>query len=581
VHHATHEPGGSDALVNGAWTNVPNVFTASQAIVAHEASLDFRDTNAPAEARVMRIFNNGGPLAFIPLQDDGEPSGEGAVSIFRNGDVFVTGILEAAGLGPTPITAENLTGSVADARLSPNVLKHAGGYPGGTANFLRADGTFAAPSGGGGAADPHHATHEPGGADALVGAAWLNQRNVFTKQQTIRGTAPENGMLVLEDATGEGGIVRLTDLTAPADGKTTMIRCQGGGLSIQSVNDVGGVLGSVQWYRGGWYIDQGSFAEIPHVVIGRASSNPRLQGIDGALELLRGDKAGRVNLLAAGLGDTPLDATQLTSGIIPDARYAANVLKVAGGFPGGTANFLRADGTFAAPPAGAPAAHATTHNTGGSDPLTALAGEVLTTGFVADARLTSNVPLKNAASNVFTGSLTAVGVSLSGTLLATGGLSTTPLNATNLTTGTVPNAALASNVLRFTGGYPGGTTTFLRADGTFASPSRAFRLGHTWGLTGDVTALTTLPSIFIPLVGTQTATLVSIRTKLGSGTSVGVQVKRNGTNVGSVITVTTTAATTSLGTVALAADDELTIVLSSPVGTPSTLTATAVVEHTP
>lgn len=34
---------------------------------------------------------------------------------------------------------------------------------------------------------------------------------------------------------------------------------------------------------------------------------------------------------------------------------------------GGTANFLRADGTWAAPAGGAPAAHATTHQNGGSD----------------------------------------------------------------------------------------------------------------------------------------------------------------------------------------------------------------------
>ena len=108
-----------------------------------------------------------------------------------------------------------------------------------------------------------------------------------------------------------------------------------------------------------------------------------------------------------------------------------------------------------------------------------------------------------------------------------------------------------------------------------------FREGHTWGLVGDVSALTILPSLFIPLTGTQAATLVSIRTKIGSGTSVGVQVKRNGSNVGSVITVTTATATTSLGNVALSDGDELTLVLSSPVGTPSHLGATLILEHTP
>jgi len=107
-----------------------------------------------------------------------------------------------------------------------------------------------------------------------------------------------------------------------------------------------------------------------------------------------------------------------------------------------------------------------------------------------------------------------------------------------------------------------------------------FRLGHTWGLVGDVTALTVLPSIFIPFGTTQSAKLVGIRTKLGSGTSIDVQLKRNGTNLGSVITVIPTAVTTTFNQ-SLAANDELTLVLSSPVGSPTHLTVTLFVEHTP
>jgi hypothetical protein len=93
------------------------------------------------------------------------------------------------------------------------------------------------------------------------------------------------------------------------------------------------------------------------------------------------------------------------------------------GFPGGTTTFLRADGTFAAASAGAPAhhashetggadaltaldagvltsgtlgvarlpAHASTHNTGGSDAITALAGSVITTGTIASARLPARI----------------------------------------------------------------------------------------------------------------------------------------------------------------------------------------------
>ena len=137
-------------------------------------------------------------------------------------------------------------------------------------------------------------------------------------------------------------------------------------------------------------------------------------------------------------------------------------------------------------------------------------------------------------------------------VLQADGLGTTPLDATKLV-GTIPAAQL---------------------------PPKPFRQGHTWGLVGDVSALTTLPGVMVPMVGTQMSVLVGLRAKLGSGTSVGVQVQRNGVNVGSVITVTTTATTTSL-LQPLLADDELALVLSAPVGTPSNLGATLILEHTP
>lgn len=49
--------------------------------------------------------------------------------------------------------------------------------------------------------------------------------------------------------------------------------------------------------------------------------------------------------------------------------------------------------------------HAPTHETGGTDPITNLAGEVITSGTVADARLSANVALENTA-NVFTANQT-------------------------------------------------------------------------------------------------------------------------------------------------------------------------------
>lgn len=109
--------------------------------------------------------------------------------------------------------------------------------------------------------------------------------------------------------------------------------------------------------------------------------------------------------------------------------------------------------------------------------------------------------------------------------------------------------------------------------------TQPFRLGHTWALVGDVSGLAALPSIFIAELETQSAVLVGLRAKIGSG-SVGVQVIHNGSNVGGVITVTTTPATTAFS-LPLADGDDLSLTLSSPAGTPSNLSATLILEHTP
>ena len=111
-------------------------------------------------------------------------------------------------------------------------------------------------------------------------------------------------------------------------------------------------------------------------------------------------------------------------------------------------------------------------------------------------------------------------------------------------------------------------------------PGNKFHTSHTFALVGDVTAITTLPSMFVSLTGTQAITLFGLRASIASGTSVGVQVQRNGVNVGSAITVTTTVALASLGSVPLAEGDALTLVLSAPVGTPSNFGASLILEHT-
>jgi hypothetical protein len=118
--------------------------------------------------------------------------------------------------------------------------------------------------------------------------------------------------------------------------------------------------------------------------------------------------------------------------------------------------------------------------------------------------------------------------------------------------------------------------TAHNTDGTRKSVT--FRVGHTWALSGALAAGFNVPQIFVPVVSGQVPTLVGARAMIGSGTSIVCQVQRNGTNLGSAITVTTTAATTAFSQ-ALADADTLDLVLSSPTGSPVDLSFTLIVEH--
>jgi hypothetical protein len=120
----------------------------------------------------------------------------------------------------------------------------------------------------GGGVLPHHTTHEPGGTDTLVGAAWVNLTNTFTKFQAIVDAIPE---------------IRLTNRDQPADARVFRIFENVGILNFQSVNDAVSVQqGAVQINR---------------------------QGV----------------LSAAGLGNTPLDISQVTAGTLPPGHLPSNV----------------------------------------------------------------------------------------------------------------------------------------------------------------------------------------------------------------------------------------------------------------
>ena len=106
-----------------------------------------------------------------------------------------------------------------------------------------------------------------------------------------------------------------------------------------------------------------------------------------------------------------------------------------------------------------------------------------------------------------------------------------------------------------------------------------YQIGQTWGVGGLLAAGMIIPVIFTPKRTNQSITVVGARAMIQSGTSVGVQLQRNGTNVGSVLTVTPTPGSGSFSQT-ISDGDRLGLVISAPVGSPSDLSYTVYLEHT-
>jgi len=68
-HQATHRPGGSDVLVNNAWTDTANIFTEDQTISGADRNLIFIDHSEPANEKLWRISNTSKRFYFIPSND--------------------------------------------------------------------------------------------------------------------------------------------------------------------------------------------------------------------------------------------------------------------------------------------------------------------------------------------------------------------------------------------------------------------------------------------------------------------------------------------------------------------------------
>jgi hypothetical protein len=177
----------------------------------------------------------------------------------------------------------------------------------------------------------------------------------------------------------------------------------------------------------------------------RLSGNVTVQGntFNGATQLIQTDSSSRIPALSGTL-ITNLNGTAVTSGTVADARLSSNVTLKANVF-NGVSQLMETTAAGKIPALD-------------GSLITNLNGTAITTGTVADARLTSAVTLMG---NTFNGADDLVQLNSSGHLPTLNGSNLTNLAANNITTGTIADARLSSNVLRNNTALNGGGQTFV------------------------------------------------------------------------------------------------------------------------
>src|SRR5215475_4285371 len=392
---------------------------------------------------------------------------------------------------------------------------------GGTTTFLRADGTWAAPTGAGssltvgttpigGGATGQVLYDNAGILGVYTQASLTAYINAFTP--TTAGTVPASG-----------------------GGTTTFLRADGTWV----VPPGGGATGRVLYNSAG-LVGEYTQAQLTGQIL---AFTPTTAGVvsasaGGTTNFLRADGSwspppsapvssvfGRTGAVVAVANDYSFSQI---SGIVGPAQLPVFTASAVGAAPasgGGTTNFLRADGTWAAP---ATAAAPVTSVFGRSGAIVAASGDYsfsLISGTAAPAQL----PLFSAASN---GIVAASGGGTANFLRADGswspppGLSAIPADTVvgnptgaSATPVAVTQSQLTALVNQFTsitaGTVPasgGGTSTFLRADGTWAVTVPQLKLSiQKFTTTGSTT--------YTPPAGLQWAIVESVGGGGGGGSA--------------------------------------------------------------
>jgi hypothetical protein len=346
-----------------------------------------------------------GPVG--PAGADGVDGADGATG--ATGPAGATGPTGPAGPqgipGTTPALTETFLTQNAEASLANHRRLVAGTnvtFNTGTAGQFRIDAT-------GGTPGAHATTHQPGGSDPMAvdavaatgslrtlgtgaqqAAAGNDSRFTNARTPTAHATTHQPGgsdAMAVDAAAATGSLRTLgtssTSACAGNDSRLTNARTptahatshQPGGGDAMAV-DAAAATGSLRTLGTG--AQQAAPGNDARFTDARTPTAHATSHKSGGADLIKLDELG-----------APTDITTLNA-----STSAHGLLRK---LPNVATQYLDGTGNWTAPATGggAPAAHATTHNTGGSDPITALAGTVITTGTVADARLSSNVALKN------------------------------------------------------------------------------------------------------------------------------------------------------------------------------------------
>lgn len=113
---------------------------------------------------------------------------------------------------------------------------------------------------------------------------------------------------------------------------------------------------------------------------------------------------------------------------------------------------------------------------------------------------------------------------------------------------------------------------------------RSLRVPHTFTVANEVKVASGddnyIPPFFVPVPSGQRVALVGMRHRINSGTSVSIEIHRNGVlATGFSASATTTSTTTDPANVALADNDTLALVVTAVSGTPKNLTVSVFLEY--